>query len=319
MQRTLKMVDKNKFYELISAIQKAIRWCEVNDARYFAQQQIIMGMPHAVWGQLRIIAAEDIGLADPTMVGYIEECFDEYNQLMKHYGTTNQNVKEAEKLCAIIDQAVTAEAIAYKSRLLPMMTFKTLFDIYQKEEFKKGRYDYFNLFTKASEKKDERSALYYAVLVDKFFGDRKTLLKTIRDKGSIRNGDLINSWSNAYEKHQNLLTLTGSVALLIRDLDFTHGEYKKAIDNHLSIPSEKATIPDRAFDMHTKAGKIKGRGLDYFFKVSGTVKNERFPNDWEEIGKEAYFAADRKGLANEKELIKAIENKFDAPPEFLPI
>jgi len=313
------MVDRNKLYEHISAIQKAIRWCEVNDARYFAQQQIIMGMPHAVWGQLRIIAAEDIGLADPTMVGYIEDCFNEYDKLMKHYGTTDKEVKDAPKLCAIIDQAVIAEAIAYKSRLLPMMTFKTLFDIHEQEKFRKSRYDYFGLFAKASEKKDERSALYYAVLVDKFFRDRKTLLKTIRDKGSMRNGDLINSWSNAYEKHQNLLTLTGSVALLIRDLDFTHGEYKETIYNHLSIPSEKATIPDRALDMHTKAGKIKGRGLDYFFKVSGTVKNERFPNDWEEIGKEAYFAADRKGLADEKVLIAAIKKKFNAPPEFLPI
>lgn len=276
-------------------------------------------MPHAVWGQLRIIAAEDIGLADPTMVGYIEDCFNEYDKLMKHYGTTHKEVKKAPKLCAIIDQAVIAEAIAYKSRLLPMMTFKTLFDIYQKEKFNKSIYDYFNLFIKALEKKDEGSALYYGLLVDKFYEDGKRLLKVIREKSSERNDELINNWINAYEQHQNLLTLTGSIALLFRDLDFTHGEYEKSIAEHLSISIKKAAIPERALDMHTKAGKIKERGLDYFFKLSGTVKNERFPNDWEEIGKEAYFAADRQELANEKALIKAIDKKRDAPTEFLTI
>ena len=30
--------DENRFYELLSALQKSIRRCEVNAARYFAQQ-----------------------------------------------------------------------------------------------------------------------------------------------------------------------------------------------------------------------------------------------------------------------------------------
>jgi len=45
-----------------------------------------MGTPDALFGQLRIIAAEDIGLADPSMVGYVSECLDSFNSLIKQYG-----------------------------------------------------------------------------------------------------------------------------------------------------------------------------------------------------------------------------------------
>ena len=36
------MFDKNRMHELISAIQKSIRWCEVNESRYFAKELIEM-------------------------------------------------------------------------------------------------------------------------------------------------------------------------------------------------------------------------------------------------------------------------------------
>ena len=77
------MVDQIRLEELISAIQKAIRWCEVNDSRYFAQELIDMGTPHAVFGQLRIIAAEDIGLADPSMVSYVSDCLESVEKVIK--------------------------------------------------------------------------------------------------------------------------------------------------------------------------------------------------------------------------------------------
>ena len=64
----MNMFDQNKLRELISAFQKSIRWCEVNASRYFARELINMGVPNAVFGQLRIIAAEDIGLADPQLI-----------------------------------------------------------------------------------------------------------------------------------------------------------------------------------------------------------------------------------------------------------
>ena len=318
-KRKMKMFDQDRLHELISAIQKSIRWCEVNASRYFARELMDMGVPNAVFGQLRIIAAEDIGLADPSMVGYVSECLDSFDELIKQNGVEKKDAKNVPKLCEIIDRAVIAEAISYKSRLLPMMTFTTLFDIYKKEKFNKNRFEYFDQFVDALENNDEKQALYYSFIVDKILDDKDRLLREIRDQSERRNRDLIEKWIEAYERHENLLTLTGSVVLLCRDLDFTHGEYKNAVGQQLSIPIKAVKIPDRAYDKHTRPGRKKGRGLKYFFDVSGTVKNERFQNDWEKVGKNAFFLADQEGLANDHKIIKAIKKKYQAPTEFMTI
>lgn len=314
------MVDQDKIFELISAIQKAIRRCEVNDARYFASELIDMDLPHTVWGQLRIIAAEDIGLADPTMVGYVEEHFDHYNKLIKDkYKIKEKDVKQVNELCDIIDRVVIAEATSYKSRLLPMATFITLYNIFKNEKFREVRYKYFDNFVNALDGNDIGKALYYSFVVDKFFGDRKPLLRKIKDRGKNRNGNLIKEWIEAYIRKENLLTLSGSIMLLCRDYNITNGEYKDAIDQHLNIPIKAAKIPDHAYDMHTKKGRIKGRDLKYFFNVSAKVENQRFDNYLEEGGKKAYFEADKLGLADEKNLIKAIKKKQTAPPNLMTI
>ena len=303
------MFNENRLKVLISAIQKAIRWCEVNDSRYFAKELIEMGVPHAVFGQLRIIAAEDIGLADPSMVSYVGNCLESVEESMKQNKIKSENFKNYPDLCDIVDRAVIAEAISYKSRLLDMATFATLFDIYKNEKFSKSLIEYINLFGKALDNTDEKQALYYAYIVDKILGYRKLILSEIRNRSGKRNGALIREWTGEYEKHKKLLNLTGSIVLLCRDLNFTHGEYKDAMEDYLSIPIKAAGIPDRAYDMHTHEGRKKGRGLDYFFNVSGTVKNERkeLKNVWEEVGKDAFYRADEEKLADGKKIIKAIQ------------
>ena len=223
------MFDENRFHALVSAIQKAIRWCEVNDSRYFAKELIDMGTPYAVFGQLRIIAAEDIGLADPSMVGYVGDCLESVEESIDQYKIKKEDFKNYPDLCKTVDRAVIAEAISYKSRLLPMANFATLFNIYKNEKFTRNRYQYFNLFGDALVNDDEHKAIYYALIVDKIFGDRKPILRQIRKSAGKRNGDLIQEWIDEYEKHEKLLNLTGSIVLLCRDLNFTHGEYKEAM------------------------------------------------------------------------------------------
>jgi hypothetical protein len=68
-----------------------------------------------------------------------------------------------------------------------MATFATLFDIYKKEKFKRNRYEYFQLFADALANDDEQKALYYAFIVDITLGDRKPILREIRNKSGKRN------------------------------------------------------------------------------------------------------------------------------------
>ena len=258
---------------------------------------------------MRIIAAEDIGLADPSMVGYVSECLNCVDDLIEENEIELKDVKNYPELCEIIDCAVIAEAISYKNRLLDMATFATLFDIYKNEKFSKSLIEYINLFGKALDNTDEKQALYYAYIVDKILGYRKLILSEIRNRSGKRNEALIQEWIDEYEKHKKLLNLTGSIVLLCRDLNFTHGEYKHAIDHHLSIPIQAAGIPDRAYDMHTREGRMKGRGLDFFFNVSGTVKNKRteLKDNWEKVGKDAFYRAEEEKLADGKKIIKEIK------------
>jgi replication-associated recombination protein RarA len=309
----MNMTDDDKMYNMMSALQKSIRWREINPSRYFARELIDMGRPHAAFGQLRIIAAEDIGLADPTIVGYVSECLGSIDELIKQYGIDKKDVIKVPELPEIVDRAVIAEALSFKSRLLPMATFATLFDIYKNEKFSKSKYEYFDLFVDALEKDNEKKALYYAFIVDKISGDKKPILRKIQEQIGKRNEDLIQKWIDEYEKHEKLLNLAGSIVLLCRDLDFTHGEYKDMIHHHLSHPIKATKIPDRAYDKHTRAGRDMGRGLKYFFNLSGTIKKERFPNDWEEAGTDAFYSADREGLADDDEIINAIKKKRQAP------
>ena len=99
--------------------------------------------------------------------------------------------------------------------------------------------------------------------------------------------------------------------MLCRDLRLSHGEYVDAIDQYRSIPINTAQIPDRAYDKHTAVGKRRGRGLEHFFDEGASVKNERFPNDWEQIGRDAYLRADKIKLGKTSKVMEAINAKYE--------
>ena len=304
------MYNRNKHSLLISALQKSIRCCEVNASRYFARQLMELGLPGAVFNRLMIIAAEDVGIADPSLIIHERRCSDSFENLIKQYKIKKRDAFKYPRLCEVVDRAVIAAAISYKSRLLPMASFITLFDIYQNEDFSKHLHEYLDRFVKAIEKRDEKQALYYAYIIDIFFNAKERVLTGILSQNGIRNKDLIQGWVDEYRKYDELLMLVGSLVLLCRDLDFSHGEYKNAISHYLSLPINAEEIPERAYDKHTLEGKRRGRGLVHFFNYAATIKNERFTNDWEIAGKNAYLQANEEKLGRAKKVIKAIKENY---------
>ena len=66
------------FHEVISALQKEIRRCKEYEAVYWAIELESFN-PKALWNRLRVIASEDIGLADPhasLIVNVLEKQYD---------------------------------------------------------------------------------------------------------------------------------------------------------------------------------------------------------------------------------------------------
>lgn len=308
----------NRIFVLYSALQKAIRWCEINDTRYFAQEFVEMRIKGAPLNRLLVIASEDIGLADPTLLKYIRDCSDTFESMIKEFGTTKSEVAAFPKIRAVVDRAAIAAALCYKSRLLPMLCFATLFEIYQKEDFRQSVGEYEVRFRSAIQRQDEKEAAYYGYILGFCPDAENSLFETAKQESKTRNAELIDEWTQEYRKIQKhkrteeegLLMLAGIISLLCRDLDYPHGEYRNQVSDWLSRPIEKATIADRAYDMHTYEGKKKGRGLEHFFNEAATVKNERFPNDWEEVGEKAHLQAHKEGL-KEEDVINAIKENVN--------
>ena len=309
----MKMNYWDKYFVYLSALQKSVRWCEINASRYFAQELMRMGKSVDVLNRVILIAAEDVGIADPSLVAYERDRSNEFEKLIQQYGIEKKDAFNVPQLCEVVDRAAIAAAISYKSRLLPMLSFITLYDIYKKEDFGKGLQDYFRLFVNYLEQEDEKQALYYAFIVGLFFDEMPRVLRVIQDQSKRRNGDLIQSWGEEYGIKKERLMLTGSVVLLCRDLPFQHGEFLSAIHQHITVPIKTAEIPDRAYDQHTKEGKKRGRGLKHFFEEAATVKNERPHNDYEKEGRTAYYLADEEGLARSAKIIDAIKSKLRVP------
>jgi len=143
------MYNRNRFHELQSALQKSIRWCEINESRYFAQELMNMGFPGGVFNRLMVIAAEDVGIADPSLILYERWCLDNFENLIKQMKIKKREAFKFLKVCEVVDRAVIAAAISCKSRILPMASFATLFDIYQKETFKENLSVYLKRLTDA--------------------------------------------------------------------------------------------------------------------------------------------------------------------------
>jgi hypothetical protein len=309
-EKEIKMFDLDRQYLLISALQKSIRWCEVNESRYFARELLNMGVPGVALNRLLLIAAEDVGLADPTLLKYVRSCLDNFENLIKQHGIKRRDAYKFPDLCDIVDRAAIAAAVSYKSRLLDLAFLATLYDIYENEEFNDQLPDYLNKLAMAVENKDEKQALYYAFVAGLFLNSMDKILKWIQKQGENLKHDLVREWVEEYKRKHELLVFTGSIVMLCRDFHFKHGEFHDLMRKHVGTPIKKAQIPDRAYDMHTRQGRKMGRGLVHFFKVGATVKNERFTNDWQQVGETACFRAEKNGVLKTEKIIKVIEKKF---------
>ena len=297
-------------YLYVSVLQKAIRRHEINLARYYAKQVLELGKPGWIWNRLFVISAEDIGLADPTMVGYVKERYDAYENLRIQKNIKKSDVINDSDLCEIIDQVVVAAAVSYKSRLLPMLSFITLFDIYKNETFTKDVPEYLNCFVDALDKKDERAAVYYATIIDTFLGNRNQVLSLIKKRSKNRNTTLISDWEKEYVRSGERLMLVGSIVMLCREIHPTHGEYKNAFQEYLSDPITEESIPDYAYDMHTKNGEKLGRSYEHFFKEAAQVVNEKFANTYQAEGEKAYLKAEEEKVKGSKKVIEAVKKRL---------
>ena len=97
--------------EVASALQKAIRRGHEREALYWATELDLTGYGNYVWKRLRIIASEDVGLADPEAVLLVRALNGNW---LEHRKANKEDLSAALFLC----HAVIVLAHAKKSRIV---------------------------------------------------------------------------------------------------------------------------------------------------------------------------------------------------------
>lgn len=78
----IKTVHGYELPEVVSALQKAIRRGEVEDALYWAGEMFRSGYDNYVWSRLKVILSEDVGPgAPPGMVADVRALYENYKDL----------------------------------------------------------------------------------------------------------------------------------------------------------------------------------------------------------------------------------------------
>lgn len=102
------------FFEVISALQKAIRRCEEENAVYWAIELYKSGFAKALWSRLLIITSEDVGLAEKG----IEQSI---NALHSNYLVLSEKKKDSVEALLPTLHAVVLLARAKKSRYIALL------------------------------------------------------------------------------------------------------------------------------------------------------------------------------------------------------
>ncbi|MFZ0450129.1 MAG: hypothetical protein WAL98_12880, partial [Desulfatiglandaceae bacterium] len=93
------------WYVLTSALQKSVRWCEVNASRYFAQEKVKRGHANGVLNKLMGYAAEDIGLADPSLIRFLRTCLNDFEHFLKEHKIRKSDSYKYQEVLEIVDRA----------------------------------------------------------------------------------------------------------------------------------------------------------------------------------------------------------------------
>lgn len=84
------------FREVTSAFQKSVRRGMVDDALYWAVELYSSGYDEYLWKRMKLIASEDIGLANPHLQATIRALYENFSELKK-----KKERSEGERLYAI--------------------------------------------------------------------------------------------------------------------------------------------------------------------------------------------------------------------------
>jgi replication-associated recombination protein RarA len=96
--------------EAASALQKSLRRCEERQALYWTSELDLAGYGNYAWKRLRVIASEDVGLAEPHLAATVRALYENWKEAKRE--------KRGESSRIFLVHAVCLLARARKSRMI---------------------------------------------------------------------------------------------------------------------------------------------------------------------------------------------------------
>nr|QBK91171.1 MAG: uncharacterized protein LCPAC202_01450 [Pithovirus LCPAC202] len=280
------------YFDIRSAIQKAVRRCEVEDVLYCVAEMDLTGLGNAVFVNLIMFCYEDVGPAEPYLIVEVYNQYIKWKKILK-----KQQIKPSEsaslnqaKECLI--EAGQMVARAHKSRVVD----------YAMHNFQKSVYPNLtidvalNQFHEALKLKDLEMSLDRLDTLTRLIVDLdgrkvkpfKKIWEVIRKQPTT---SVVSSILEVMEKCFSItlkkclrFPLINAIFLVIQDDYQIRGIPKltpisltELVESYYDSDLICDVMKDYVYDKHTAKGKRMGRGTQHFILEGSKVVNLGYP------------------------------------------
>lgn len=281
----------------------------LNDALYWGTELFMSNYAKYIMNRLIVISSEDIGLANINAPSTILNYYKMFE--------TTESLDKKNVILAAISYAVKSK----KSRLIDNIACEYYFLPETLDPINKNEYLTFENPLKVNDlfgnkldysdlSKYEKDVWINAFYTYMFMGDEHSALiigmdllrrneiesiwKIIRmvalQKCCVSNSEIVSAVkslqelftilkANGNKRNEENLQFVHAILLISRCQE----NDTKFHDNLYNRERKRLDIPDWALDMHTRRGKMKGRGNDYFYTDSAKIENwdENVSDEWD--------------------------------------
>lgn len=309
------------YFECLSALQKCMRRCMVEDGCFFASEFDLNGNGNALFARYILYADEDISLADLYVGSYILDQYDLWKKQIKEEGLKPSESWKSKKAQTIVMRTSIVVMESMKSRICAT-SVSTAHGMYFHGEEPSVR-DPFEELEIAIKNKNEFRAIWLINYIDLWSEKKgedtkewvKQSLGKIKDN-ALRIVDVTLSclsenspYHRVIEARKDMMKIgdfsklyTASVVLTaIREPYlmpiFVPAEEKveKMRKMMYNGNPKKRGIEDYMLDQHTNKGKNLGRGLAHFYDIAAHVENVGYPDVYKKAARNLGASIEEKG------------------------
>lgn len=288
------------FFVMRSALQKFIRRGMLFESKLIVSELDMTGLGNSVFTTMKVISAEDIGLANLNVIEIVNDYHNEWKDILKDDDVKQSESYTSERAKRTLMKCVTCMVKSKKSRLVDNVAhFLNMYDIEDGDN--KSLIKQIIKLKKSinNDKYDKEKEIKLLRLVDSVYVNSELkILEPYKSKRDVmkhlfevlyvnETSDVIESCF--YETKNNRLLILFNALLITRPhiytkLKISRDEYSTDVYDY----DEDFDIPDFVFDKHTSEGKRKGRGIKHFYDIGALIKdeNEDVLNEYYDIGRD---------------------------------